>query len=172
MRQIRRIIFLSAYLVYQPVAWADVPYPIITYSCDFEKDLLKIKNEVKWGEAGKLFAFSAEKGTYNPWQWVKVTTRSGRRLASEKNSLELTCTLSGVDYRVVLRPKLFNPDLDGQCGDKLSVKVSIYMDEVVLFEDKELEKFCTGNAQVIRGIKVFGKKRQFKLYEIPKHKFY
>jgi len=155
-----------------PAVWADQPYPIITYTCDQKKDELKIKNEVKWGEAGKNFAFSVADGTYNPWDWVQIEDRSKRRLARQSKSVELSCELSGTVYRVVLQPKLFNPDVNGQCGDRLSAKVSIYMDKAILFENKELEKFCRGNAQVIRGIKVFGKKRQVKLYQVPKHKFY
>ena len=156
-----------------PLAWAtDQAYPIITYSCDYDKDILKIKNEVKWGEAGKNFDFSSENGTYNPWDWVKIIDRKGRQLISQSKTVELSCKLSGVVFRVQLEPKLFNPDFNGSCGDKLSAKVSIYAGEQVLLKDKELEQFCRGNAAVIRGIKVFGKNRKVKLYEIPKHKFY
>ena len=154
------------------LAWADRPYPIVTYTCDKQGDVLKIKNEVKWGEAGKNFAFSAHDGTYNPWEWVKVEDRNGRALTKQVNSVELSCELSGTVYRVVLEPKLFNPDFNGKCGDKLSVKVSIFMDQAILLESKELERFCRGNTKVIRGIKVFGKKRRVKLYEVPRHKFY
>ena len=155
-----------------PAVWADQSYPVITYTCDQKKDVLKIKNEVKWGETGKNFVFSGAEGTYNPWDWVKFEDKNGRRLVRQNKSVELNCELSGTVYRVVLQPKLFNPDFNGQCGNKLSVKVSIYMGKAILFENKELERFCRGNAQVIRGIKVFGKKRRVKLYQIPKHKFY
>jgi hypothetical protein len=159
-------------LLQMPLAWAEQAYPIITYTCDKKDDVLKIKNEVKWGEAGKNFAFSVEKGTYNPWEWIKIDDRGGRQLSKQSKSVELSCELSGTVYRVVLEPKLFNPDFNGKCGDKLSVKVSIYMGKAILLEKKEMERFCRGNTKVIRGIKVYGKKRRVKVYEVPRHKFY
>ena len=152
--------------------WADRPYPVITYSCDKQKDELKIKNEVRWGDEGKNFAFSAENGTYNPWDWVQVTRVKGRQLLRQKKSIKLSCELSGTVYRVILQPKLFNPDFNGKCGDRLSVKVNITTGKTVLLKNKELEKFCRGNNQVIRGIKVLGKKRKLKLYPVARHKFY
>lgn len=171
---VKNILFLICVLQVS-TAWAEQTeraYPIITYTCDKNKDVLKIKNEVKWGASGKDFAFSESNGTYNPWQWVEFEERSGRTLVRQSKSVELICKLSGTVYRVVLEPKLFNPDFNGKCGDKLSAKVSVYMDDAALFENKVLEKFCRGNAKVIRGVKVFGKKRKAKFYEIAKHKFY
>ena len=155
-----------------PSAWAERVYPIITYTCDRQEDVLKIKNEVKWGEAGKNFVFSIENGTYNPWDWVQIDDKNGRKLTHQSKKVELSCELSGIIYRVVLEPKLFNPDFNGPCGDKLSVKVSIFMGQAILLENKEMEQFCRGNTKVIRGIKVFGKKRRVKLYEVARHKFY
>lgn len=152
--------------------WAERPYPIITYSCDKDKDVLKIKNEVKWNEAGKNFAFSVKNGTYNPWDWVTIEDRNGRRLTRQNKSIELVCELSGTLYRVVLEPKLFNPDFDGPCGDRLSVKVSVYMGRAILLENKVLERFCRGNTKLIRGIKVLGKERRIKIYSVARHKFY
>ena len=165
------ILFLVCFLI-APFALAEQAYPIITFSCNQAEDVLKIKNEVKWGNAGKNFNFSAENGTYNPWDWVQIVDRKGRKLVRQKKSVELNCDLSGTLYRVLLEPKLFNPDLNGNCGNKLSARVSVYMGELAMIENKDLEKFCVGNARVIRGIKVFGKKRELKLYEIAKHKFY
>lgn len=155
-----------------PLAWSERTYPIITYTCDSKDDVLKIKNEVKWGEAGKNFAFSAKNGTYNPWQWVEIVDRNDRKLVRQTKSIELNCKLSGIVYRVVLEPRLFNPDFNGMCGKKLSVKVSVYAGNDVLLKSKEMERFCRGNTKVIRGIKVYGKTRRVKLYEVPRHKFY
>ena len=159
-------------LLYLPVAFADQAYPIITYTCDKEADVLKIKNEVKWGDAGKNFNFSEEGGTYNPWNWVEMQDKGERRLVRHKKTVELSCELSGNTYKVVMLPKLFNTNYFGKCGDKLSIKVGIYMDKKILLESTPLETFCHGNAKVIRGIKVFGKKQEVKLYKIFKHKFY
>jgi hypothetical protein len=159
-------------LLYLPSAFADQVYPVITYTCDEKADVLKIKNEAKWGEVGENFKFSEADGIYNPWDWVEMEDRGSRRLVRQSKSVELTCKLSGVTYKVVLEPKLFNPNYFGKCGDKLSAKVSIYMGKDILLENKALEQFCHGNAKIIRGIKVYGAKRKLKLYKIAKHKFY
>ena len=159
-------------LMYLPSAFADHAYPVITYTCDQKADVLKIKNEIKWGEAGKNFKFSEADGTYNPWDWVEMEDRGKRRLVRQKKSVELICELSGISYKVILEPKLFNPNYFAKCGNKISAKVSIYMGENMLLEKKALEEFCHGNAPIIRGIKVFGAKRKLKLYKIAKHKFY
>lgn len=174
MRVLLKYILLLVCAFHLPVLWAETEqaYPIITYTCDKKADVLKIKNEVKWGEAGKNFPFSDADGTYNPWEWVQVNEKNGRTLVRQSKSVELVCELSGTSYKVILEPKLFNPDFNAQCGNKLSAKVSIYMGQALMLARKELEKFCRGNAEVIRGIKVYGKDRKAKLYKIAKHKFY
>ncbi len=159
-------------LLYLPTVFADQVYPIITYTCDKKADVLKIKNEVRWGEAGRKFKFSEADGIYSPWDWVEMEDKGERRLVRQRKSVELICELSGVSYKVILQPKLFNTNYFGKCGNKLSAKVSIYMEGNMLLENKALEPFCHGNAQIIRGIKVFGAKRKLKLYKIAKHKFY
>jgi len=171
----RHFVFHSLFvflLLYLPAAFADQVYPVITYTCDEKNDVLKIKNEIKLGEEGKGFIFSEADGTYNPWDWVEMEDRGQRRLVRQSKSVELICELSGTVYKVILEPKLFNPNYFGKCGDKLSTKVSIYMGQAILLEKKELESFCHGNAKIIKGIKVYGAKRKVKLYKTAKHKFY
>ncbi|MCW9013482.1 MAG: hypothetical protein OQL06_06830 [Gammaproteobacteria bacterium] len=163
------VIFLC---LYQATAIAEQSYPIITYTCDAEKDLLKIKNEVKWGDQGKNFPYSDEQGTYNPWEWVAFREREGRRLLSESKKIELSCQLSSNLYKVILQPKIFNVNYLARCGDKISTKVTIFRGGVALLDSKELEQFCHGNAPIIRGIKVLGSTGEVKLYKVAKHKFY
>ena len=83
-------------------------WPIITFTCDKENNQVKIKNEVKWGDAGKNFRFDASQGTYNLWQLVKSEDRGSRRLLSESDQLTLSCRLGDVENRMVVRPKIFN----------------------------------------------------------------
>lgn len=167
----RQILIVLA-LVYMPLALADQAYPIVTYTCDKEADEVKVKNEVKWGDAGKNFIFAEEQGTYNPWDWVEMEDRGKRRLVRQSKEIQLECELNNKVYRVKLEPKIFNPNFFGQCGNKISVKVSVYVGEAMLIENKELEAFCHGNAPVIRGVKVFAKNNKVKFYTIAKHKFY
>ena len=159
-------------LLLTPAAKASQAYPVITYTCDPEKDVLKIRNEIKWGDEGKNFSYSDEQGTYNPWDWVAVREQAGRLLASQSKSVELSCQLSSNLYKVILEPKIFNVNKSGRCGDKLSVKVTVLRGGSALLDSKELEQFCHGNAPIIMGVKVFGKAGRVKLFKVPKHQFY
>lgn len=151
---------------------AERAWPIITFTCDKENTQLKIKNEVKWGEAGKSFPFSAAQGTYNPWSLVKSDDRGERVLLSESDKLKLSCRLLATEYRVVVRPKIFNVNFKGKCGDSLSVIVSIYANSELILDEKPLEAFCNGNAPVVRGIKIDGMSGKLKIYEVPRSRFY
>ncbi len=152
---------------------ADEAYPIITFTCDKSKDVIKVKNEVKWGNAGKQFPFSAEQGTYNPWDWVTIEKESlGENRIVPTSKVELSCQLSNGLYKVILEPKIFNSNYLGSCGKKLSAMVTVFRGGALLLDKKPLEEFCRGNAPIIRGVKVMGKTGKVKLYRIAKHRFY
>jgi len=146
-------------------------WPIITFTCDKSKNEVKLKNEIKWGEKGERFPFSAEQGTYNPWELVEMEDRGIRTLVSEKKTLDLRCELKGSVYRFVIRPKIFNPNFKARCGDRLSVKVSVYKDKYTILENKDMEPYCHGNTLILRGIKVQGGSNKVKLYEVPRSRF-
>ena len=151
---------------------SDIAYPIITVTCDDAGDVLKIKNEVKWNDAGKHFAFSVKEGTYNPWDWVKISSINDSQTVIEDKELELSCQLSNNLYKIVLKPKIFNHSYTGKCGDRISAIVTVFRGGSIIVDDKPMEEFCHGNAPIIRGIKVFGKSGQVKYYKIAKYKFF
>lgn len=165
---------LPALLLYLalPPARAEVPYPIITVECNKQDDVLKIKNEVKWGKAGKDFPFSAKDGTYNPWDWVDIVKMGNYRHVKQVKSVELSCELSMGRYKVILEPKIFNPNYNGSCGDHLSATVTIFYGTSYVVDKLPFESFCLGNAPVIRGVKVFGDTGTHKIYKVPKSRFY
>lgn len=146
-------------------------WPIITFTCDKAKNEVKLKNEVKWGEKGEKFPFSVEQGTYNPWGLVEMEERGARTLVSEKKKLNLSCELNGINYRFVISPKIFNPNFKGRCGDRLSVKVSVFKDKYTLLENKHMEPYCHGNAPILRGMKIQGGSNKVKLYKVPRSRF-
>jgi len=148
------------------------PWPIITFTCDKSKNEVKLKNEVKWGEAGKNFPFNALQGTYNPWELVAHEDRAKRQLLTEKARYKFSCQLGDSKYRFIIRPKIFNTNFKAKCGDRLSVKVTIYKDETILLQDKPMERFCNGNAPVMKGIKIKGGSSKIKFYEVPRSRFY
>jgi hypothetical protein len=147
-------------------------WPILTFTCDTEKNEVKLKNEVKWGAAGKNFPFSVEQGTYNPWNLVAFKDRGGVRMSREKSQLNLSCQLGKAEYKFTIKPKIFNPNFNAKCGNRLSVTVSIYKNQVLLVEDKPMETFCNGNAPVLRGIKIKGDKGKVQFFEVPRSRFY
>lgn len=153
-------------------AAAERAWPIITFTCDHAKNEAKLKNEVRWGVKGEKFEFNEAQGTYNPWALVKIEERGERKLISEKKQLKLKCKLANAEYTLVVRPKIFNPNYYGKCGDRLSVKVSVYKNDAILIEEKSMEKFCHGNAPVMRGIKVNASNSKVKFYEVSRSRFY
>ncbi|HEY9201561.1 MAG TPA: hypothetical protein VIQ81_08200 [Gammaproteobacteria bacterium] len=147
-------------------------WPIISFVCDQQNNVLKLKNEVKWGDAGKNFPFNEAQGTYNPWQLVAIEDRHGSQIVVEKASWDLRCNLSGFEYSIILKPKIFNSDFNGSCGDRLSVIISIYKGSEELLADKSMVEFCRGNAPVLRGIKIQGGSSRVQKYEVSPALFY
>lgn len=147
-------------------------WPIISFACDQQNNLLKLKNEVKWGDAGKDFPFNEAQGTYNPWQLVALEDKHGSQMVVEKTSWDLRCNLSGFVYSIIIKPKIFNTDFHGSCGDRLSVIISVYKGSEALLLDKPMVEFCRGNAPILRGIKIQGGSSQVQAYEVPPALFY
>lgn len=165
-------VFLGVFISTLVHAGTDRAWPIITFTCDKAKNEVKIKNEVKWGVAGQKYPFNAKQGTYNPWDLVKIEDRGERKLISEKSQLKLNCRLSKANYTFYVRPKIFNTNFNGKCGDRLSVIVTIQKGSSTLIEEKDMESFCHGNTPVLRGIKVLGANSKVKLYKIKRSRFF
>lgn len=157
---------------YSVYANVQQPWPIITFTCDKTKNEVKLKNEVKWGDAGKNFPFNAEQGTYNPWNLIAFEDQANQRLLSEKSQFSLNCQLGSSNYRFLIRPKIFNVNFNAKCGNRLSVMVSIFRNDELLLDNKAMEAFCNGNAPVLRGIKIKGSKGKIQFYNVPRSRFY
>lgn len=147
-------------------------WPIITFLCDQQNNVLKLKNEVKWGDAGKSYPFNEPQGTYNPWDLVTIEDQYGSQIVVEKTSWDLRCNLSGFEYSIIVKPKIFNTDYNGSCGDRLSVIISVYKGSEELLLDQPMVEFCRGNAPILRGIKIQGGSSRVQKYEVPPALFY
>ncbi|HED32756.1 MAG TPA: hypothetical protein ENJ08_00870 [Gammaproteobacteria bacterium] len=165
-------LLFSGVLALPAFAAQERAWPIITFTCDPAKNEAKLKNEVKWGAKGEQFAFDEARGTYNPWSLVSIEERGAQKQTLEKKQLRLKCKLANAEYTLVVRPKIFNPNYNGKCGDHLSVRVSVYKNGRPLIEDRPMEKFCHGNAPVMRGIKVSASNSKVKFYEVSRSRFY
>lgn len=172
MQFIKQVLLVNLVFPCMAYAGVDRAWPIITFTCDQVKKEVKLKNEVKWGTAGEKFPFSTEQGTYNPWDLVDIKDYGERKLVSGKSELVLKCNLGPTKYTFLVKPKIFNPNFNGKCGDRLSVKVTIRKNSSTLIENKDMESFCHGNTPVLRGIKVIGANSKVKLYKVARSRFY
>ncbi len=155
-----------------PASAADALYPLITYKCDADADILTITNSLLKGDKGKKFNYSAEEGTYSPWDMVEISRKSDSTRIIKSTKLTNTCKLSSGEYSVILEPQIFSQNLGGQCGANISGAVTIILDETDLLERTAFEDYCHGNAPIITRITVFGKTGEYKIKRIAKYKFY
>ena len=155
-----------------PVHAARDIYPLITYKCDPEADILTITNSLLIGETGASFDYSAENGTYSPWDMVETARLTDTTRIIKSSKVTNACALSNGDYTVILEPQIFSKDLNGQCGSTISGAVTVIFNDNDLLERTAFEDFCHGNAPIITRITVFGKTGDFKIKRIPKYKFY
>ena len=155
-----------------PVYAVNDLYPLITYKCDPEADILTITNSLLRGEAGASYEYSAENGTYSPWDMVETARQTDTTRIIKSSKVTNSCALSNGDYTVILEPQIFSKDLNGQCGSTISGAVTVIFDDNDLLERTAFEDFCHGNAPIITRITVFGKTGDYKIKRIPKYKFY
>lgn len=166
------IVFIALMATAKASEHGERVWPIISFVCDQQNNVLKLKNEVKWGEAGKKFPFNKPQGTYNPWELVAIEQQHGSQVVVEKSSWNLRCNLSGFEYSIIVKPKIFNHDYNGSCGDRLSVIVSAYKGAEELLLNQPMVEFCRGNAPILRGIKIQGGSSQVQKYEVSPALFY
>lgn len=147
-------------------------YPLISYDCDTQADILTITNSLLNPEDNATFKYSAEDGTYSPWNMVEIDRKPDRTLIIRSSKIERECALSSGEYSVILEPQIFSHDLSGSCGENISGAVTINHNGEELLQRTPFEEFCLGNAPVVIRISVFGKTGEYRIKRIPKYKFY
>jgi hypothetical protein len=151
---------------------ADAIYPLITYKCDSAADVLTITNSLLKGDKGANFKYSAEDGTYSPWDMVEIARRTDSTRIIKSSKVTTICKLSSGEYTVILEPQIFSNDLEGSCGATISGAVTIIFDGLELLERTAFEDYCHGNAPIITRITVFGKTGEYNIKRIAKYRFY
>jgi len=155
-----------------PASAADTIYPLISYKCDTDADILTITNSLLEDDTGANFKYSVEEGTYSPWDMVEIARSTDSTRIIKSSKITNSCRLSSGVYTTVLEPQIFSKDLDGQCGATISGAVTIIFDGLELLERTAFEDYCHGNAPIITRITVFGKTGDYKIKRIAKYKFY
>jgi len=147
-------------------------YPLIKYACDKQADILTVTNSILTGDEGKNYQYSAELGTYSPWDMVDIDNKSDRAKILKKNKVINTCELSSGTYTVTLEPKTFGKYLDGRCGASISASITVSYDGIDILEKTAFEDYCHGNSPIITRVTTFGKTSEVKIKRIAKYKFY
>ncbi|MDH3343331.1 MAG: hypothetical protein OEY06_03165 [Gammaproteobacteria bacterium] len=148
-------------------------YPLITYECDPDKDILLVTNVLLKDGKEKDFKYSDTDGTYSPWDMVTIENN----IIVDSGSIKKECQLSSAKYTIVLEPQVFNPKLsdqklDGFCGATISAAITILSNNVAIMERKPFEFYCSGNTKIITGIKIIGKTGEVKTRVVPRYKYY
>ena len=151
---------------------AEALYPLITYKCDADADILTITNSLLKGDLSANFQYSAKDGTYSPWDMVEIAHKTDSTRIIKSTKVTNNCKLSSGEYTITLEPQIFSKDLNGQCGATISGAVTIIFDGIELLERTAFEDYCHGNAPIITRITVFGKTGEYKIKRIAKYKFY
>jgi hypothetical protein len=153
---------------YASNTFAKDSFPLITYECNTAKDFLLVTNTLLKDGKEKNFKYSDADGTYSPWNWVEIKDNK----IVDSSSIKKECQLSSAKYTVVLEPQIFNHELDGMCGATISTAITIVSNNVEIMERKAFEFHCSGNTQIITGVKVVGKTGEIKTRTEPRYKYY
>lgn len=154
------------------IAADETIYPLITYKCIPESDIVKITNSLLKSDEGETYNYSDADGTYSPWDLVEIERTSDKSRIVKTSKLTKQCTLSSGEYTFTIEPQLFGRDLNGRCGASISAALTITYDGIDILERTPFENFCHGNAPVIIRVTTFGKTSEVKITRIPKYKFY
>ena len=151
---------------------AETLYPLVTYKCDPNADIITLTNSLLKSDEGASYHYSDEDGTYSPWNMVEIDRRTERTRIIRTKKITKTCKLSSGEYTVILEPQVFSRNLNGTCGASISSAFTIVFDGIDIQERTPFEDFCRGNSPIITRVTVFGKTGEVKIERIPRFKFY
>ncbi|RKZ69486.1 MAG: hypothetical protein DRQ44_02980 [Gammaproteobacteria bacterium] len=166
------ILFFATSTYVAAASAAETIYPLITYKCNPEADIITLTNSLLKGAEGASYNYSGEDGTYSPWNLVEIDRRSAQTRIIRTKKITKTCTLSSGEYTITLEPQIFSQNLSGACGASISSAFTVSYDGIDIKERTPFEVYCEGNSPVITRVTVFGKTREVKIKQIARSKFY
>lgn len=173
MTNLRILLFFTSLIGYASVhADNETIYPLVTYKCNTEADIITLTNSLLASDEGPSYKYSDEEGTYSPWNLVEIdrSTRHTRIVRTRKISKQ--CELSSGMYTITLEPHLFSRNMKGACGASLSSAFTVTFNDLDILERTPFESYCRGNSPIITRVTVFGKTGEVKIKRIPRYKFY
>ena len=147
-------------------------YPLITYQCNPDADIITLTNSLLKGDEGASYNYSDVDGTYSPWNLVEIDRRTAHTRIIRTKKITKTCTLSSGEYTITLEPQIFSQNLSGACGASISSAFTVSYDGIEIKERTPFEVYCEGNSPIITRVTIFGKTREVKIKHIARSKFY
>jgi hypothetical protein len=150
----------------------DAIYPLVTYKCDPEADIVTLTNSLINSEEGPSYQYSDENGTYSPWNLVEINRSTEGTHIVRTKKITRQCELSSGEYTILLEPQVFNRDLDGDCGASISSAFTVSHEGRDIQQRMPFEDYCSGNSPVVTRVTVFGKTGKVKIKRLPRTSFY
>lgn len=173
MTKLRLLILLFVATAYAAgTSAAEVIYPLVTYKCNLEADIITLTNSLLKSNEGASFNYSDKDGTYSPWDLVEISRRAERTRIVRTKKITKTCVLSSGKYTITLEPQVFSQNLDGTSNASISSAFTINHNGLDIQQRTPFEAYREGNSPVITRVTVFGKTSEVKIKRIPRHKFY
>ena len=173
MTKLKVLIFSFATTAYMAAATAaEAIYPLVTYKCNVEADIITLTNALLKSDEGAAFNYSDEDGTYSPWNLVEIDRRAEHTRIVKTKKVVKKCTLSSGEYTITLEPQIFSRNLNGTCGATISSAITVSFDGFDIKERTPFEDYCRGNSPIITRVTVFGKTGEVKTKRIARYKFY
>jgi hypothetical protein len=167
--------FVLTFAAVSYIAGASEPeaiYPLVTYKCDIEADIITLTNSLLDSSEGAGYKYSDEDGTYSPWDLVDIDRRAERTRIVRTKKIVKNCKLSSGQYTITIEPQVFSNSLSGTCGTSISSAFTVTLDGIDIRERTPFEDYCKGNSPIITRVTVFGKTSDVKIKRIPRYKFY
>ncbi len=150
----------------------ETTYPLITYKCNPEADIITLTNSLINSDEGAGYQYSDKNGTYSPWDLVEINNKTeGTRILRTKKIIN-QCELSSGEYTITLEPQVFNRNLDENCGASISSAFTVNHNDIDIQQRTPFEDHCRGNSPIITRVTVFGKTGEVKIKRIARSKFY
>lgn len=165
-------LFIIANIYMAGAAASKVVYPLVTYQCNTEADIITLTNSLLASSEGPSYQYSDEKGTYSPWDLVEINRRAEHTRIVKTKKIIKTCKLSSGEYTVTIEPQVFSRNLNGTCGASISSAFTVSFDGFDIKERTPFEDFCRGNSPIITRVTVFGKTGEVKIKRIARYKFH
>jgi len=129
-------------------AHADSFYKLIRYNCDRQNDRVTVSYLDAYNDRGEDLVENKGKDAWEPSKLIDIDA-SGERIAKLR-VIKKRCHLSDGVYNVTMGPKVFSGNINGRCGNIMSIAAWIKITKAGRFiARREFEDDCVDNGSPI-----------------------